>query len=296
MSKRLQAAITACLLSASAEAGLTTAASTCNQCTNYSDLSTQALRWESITHVPAYLTMVSLNAPVAGTFWVFMVCIPPLNICSPRSIPVTGAGCTTVQCWDAAVSRQDNIMFARSIKSDQPITIETPFSWNALPSSVSLTIENTITFTGQSGVEPYHLVTGFIGDGWSVSYWNYLVPPYTYPIQIFAGDMITATYPGGFTERFEFQGADVTKANRWTRVPGTLMRYGKPYTPPSTAPATPAPNFGNPGGTDNWCAANECFIQVYLDPHLCYGTSTVAVVAPDGTSVEGTSAFSAGCP
>lgn len=273
--RTIHAAVAALIAAPTVYAGHT-AAITCASCTTIGTLQSTANTWvqTKATYVPATIVVTSLNAPITGIFHAHLACA---KRCVIQVVP--DASTTT----NMQAAYMDGLMFARSSKH-VILPIDTDLTPWALDSSVSLEVERAITYTNSSGTELWHLVD-VVDPGWpSVTYYTYYEPNFKVDTNIFVGDVIQVNYPGGWSERFQFEGADNTPSHRWTRVPGTLMRFGKPYTGPSSAIGTPEPGATADSGTNTWSSGKVEFV---LDANYCSGGASITVTAPDGSTKIG---------
>ncbi len=106
----------------------------------------------------------------------------------------------------------------------------------------------------------------------------------------FINDIITVIYPNGYSEKWQFQGAHASI--QWKRVPNTLMKDGKPVTPPSNKPATPVGGSVN-GATNLYNGPS--YISVLENGWVCYGISTVSVQNVDGSWLSSSGTFTYPC-
>lgn len=261
-----------------------TGATTCARpCQSAYDMTGAAVAFARAHNFPqgGYITVTSLDAPLFAVFRTYI---------NAKGNVIALSGLTTVGMY-----QNDNRVHARATKV--PYLDMTRSTWNCagyncLESTVSLQIETDMTATGTSGVEVPHLIVGLIGEGFHVAYWNYYVPEWQYTFQVFVGETVEVRYPNGYTELWEFQGGDKPKGQRWTRVPNSLVRYGKPVNPPPAGSGKPlSESVASSSGASDY-AVWPTSLHETLDPNSCSGVATMTVTAPDGSSVSGWGSFS----
>jgi hypothetical protein len=262
---KISAYVSMALMIGTAQAG-STAAINCASCTDLTALHTTAYNWyyNNTQYIPATLIVTALGGgPVAGVFHAHLACAKRCIL----QVLADPAVSTNYDAWQF-----EERMFARASKYERPITVGSPpFS---LDSTISLEVERQITFVpnGDTGINWIHFVVPVPGGG--ISYWTYHDTATGDNFQLFVGDMMTVTYPGGFQDKVQFQGADKTPANRWKHVPNTLMLNGKPYSGPTTLPGTPIQAYQSAGGANAWGAGK---VLTQLDFKTCSGVSSVTL-------------------
>lgn len=124
--------------------------------------------------------------------------------------------------------------------------------------------------SGPSGINVWHMLAGFPQVAWYT-----LTDAQTgTSVTIYVGDTITVSYPGGYTEQWQFLGPEAGSI-QWKRVPNTLMLNGKPVTPPSTTSGTPAPGYGAVRGTDGYTPGVSATSSI----NFCSGISSTTVTS-----------------
>lgn len=264
-----------------------TATITCANCT-----SLNALEGQAVLHAEAYpipgtvMIVVSLNAPLAGAFQnTGLKSCPPGPGIQLVCIPIVKALTTT----NKAALALSETMFPRGAKMTVPVTV--PYAYpETIPGSVSLSIEAAMIFQNSGATNLFHFIIpndgslGFTPSG-TVEYWDYAVQVPgmgSFVTQIFVGDMVTVTFSNGITARYQFNGAGVAKSKRWSLVPGSEMKDGKPYTPPPPAAATPQRGFGTAEGNSAYGLGGRVLTE--LDFGSCAGSSSVTITTESGSS------------
>jgi hypothetical protein len=242
-----------------ASAATVTAVVSCNPCSSLSDLQTAANNWAIANGGEGTIILItSLNEPISQFFRV-MVTLKGGRYANP--ITTTAAGVVAL----------DNSIFARSSKL-APVIMPSDVPYNESDEVIAAAIENVIVASGPSGLSIWHMLMNFP----QYQYYTMVDSQTGQSVQIWVGDMITVSYPGGYTEQWQFVGVLQGGSVQWKRVPNTLMLNGKPVTPPSTAPA--APSKPTAGGFSPYTGG---LISLASLPSLCYGTDSVT------TEIEG---------
>jgi hypothetical protein len=88
----------------------------------------------------------------------------------------------------------------------------------------------------------------------------------------------------GYTQQWQFEGA-IRDNGKWLALwgkIGELLYQGKPVTPPTTAPGTPIPGFGDESGYNAWGGGGQ--LHIIWDPVQCWGSTSITITFDDGTS------------
>lgn len=247
---------------AHAATGTTIGVISCNPCATISDLQTAAYNWANANNVAPHVILVtSLNAPVSGFFQF---------VCKARGCNYVPKSPTTTDNMSGAAL--DNQGYSRASKL-APVSTPANITYNDTDEIIIQYIQSQIVATGQFGI------------GWWHSFPNFGPTPYytMHDLQtgqtenVYVGDAITVSYPGGYSEKWEFLGVHTGVSVQWQRVLNTLMLNGKPVTPPTGVPGTPV--TGNLNTQEPY---NPGTIDTNLSPNLCYGVDSVCIeVNPD---------------
>jgi hypothetical protein len=254
------------------QAQTTTAVLSCNPCSTVSDMVAAANSQYTTLPNGSIALMTSLNEPVSA--FLRLACSPPGK----------GSGCEwvaiTASNTDAAAL--DNQTFARASKM-APLTTPSNITYDETDEIIIGYIQTQIVGTGQTGISLWHNLPNFQPTAWYT-----MVDAQTGQTEnIYIGDTITVNYPGGYSEQWQFLGLEAGSI-QWKRVPNTLMQNGKPVTPPSSTPATPAPGHGALTGNDIYIPGK---LGLVSQMHYCYGVSSVSIELTDGTSITGYGAY-----
>jgi hypothetical protein len=108
---------------------------------------------------------------------------------------------------------------------------------------------------------------------------------------VYVGDTIEVEYDCYFGQLCTdysqtWQLSNVHKVNGqwvpiWVPVKGTLKYRGHPLVPQTNVPAKPITGFGDTVATNSWGGGS---ITIQWDPLLCWGTTSITITFPDGTS------------
>jgi hypothetical protein len=248
------------LLPAKAHATAVTAVLSCDPCTTVTDMLDAANSAYTTLPNQSIALMTSLNEPVSA--YLKLSCSPPGK----------GGGCewVLITATNADAAALDNQTFARAAKLT-PVVTPSTITYGEVDEVIIQYIQTQLVQDGPTGINAWHLLTG----GFPNVQWFQVTDIQTgQVVDLYIGDTITVQYPGGYSEQWQFiSGTDTVK---WKRVPNTLMLNGKPVTPPSTTPGTPAPGHGSMIGTDGYTPGT---VSAASSINYCYGVSTTTVTS-----------------